>query len=82
MGVSTIKAVISALEYQRRKDAHLYPNDIEADKPLRKDDRIRKIEAAVKHNQPKKVAEAQSLKAAGSSLGVLYLFVIQCRCVE
>jgi len=69
VGVSTIKVAISALEYQRCKDAHMFPNDLKANKTLRKYDCVCQIEAAVKHNQSKKVAEAQSLKVSGSLLG-------------
>jgi hypothetical protein len=36
------------------------------------DNRIKRIESAAKHNEPKRVASAQALKAAGSSSGELF----------
>ncbi|KAF8515912.1 hypothetical protein JB92DRAFT_3114490 [Gautieria morchelliformis] len=67
VGRSVIQGAITALERERCRDAHLYRNVPEAAIPLRNDDRIRRVEASVKHREPERAAKSQTLKAAGSS---------------
>ena len=69
MGKSQVAQVISALENHRLLNQHLYKGDRDANTKLRDDVRIRTIESAAKHNEPKRVESAQKLKAAGSSAG-------------
>ncbi|KAI0073663.1 hypothetical protein K474DRAFT_1602967 [Panus rudis PR-1116 ss-1] len=69
VGRSAISQAISALERHRSENAHLYKADREAQVPLRLDNRVRAFEEAAKHNEPKRIAQAQVLKASGTSAG-------------
>ncbi len=71
LGRYAISQVISALEWRRKDRLHMYRKDADPDirLSLRDDERIRQIELVVKHDEPKRIAKAQALKAAGSSAG-------------
>jgi hypothetical protein len=69
VGKEAISQTISALEQWRLSNAYRYANDKYAQDPLRSDNRIRTIEAAMKHDEPKRVQSSQALKAAGTSSG-------------
>lgn len=71
MGAEHIKQVISALERYRYDHQHeeAYKICPESHVPLRSDVRITTFEAAAKSNEPKRIAESQSLKATGVSSG-------------
>jgi hypothetical protein len=69
VGQQVISQKISALENWRLNHHHLYKDDPEAQISLRLDNRIRRIESAAKHNEPKWTASSQALKAAGTSSG-------------
>jgi hypothetical protein len=69
VGVWHIKGTITALEWYRRHDAHLYKTDPEAQVSLRTDNRIRTFESAAQHNESKRADSAQIFKAAGTSAG-------------
>ena len=64
-----ISQKISALENWRLNHHHLYKGDPDAQIGLRLDNRIRRIESAAKHNEPKRITSSQVLKAAGTSSG-------------
>ncbi|KAI0071523.1 hypothetical protein K474DRAFT_1606805 [Panus rudis PR-1116 ss-1] len=70
LGKSAISQAISALEYHRSENAHLYKHDREAQVPLRSDKRIRMFEEAAKHNEPRRIEQSQALKASGTSAGM------------
>jgi len=76
VGSSHIKGVISALEYHRFNNQHLYAHIPEALVSLRTDSRIKVFEKAAQHNEPSHADKAHILKAAGSSAGNVCLFVI------
>ncbi|KZV95542.1 hypothetical protein EXIGLDRAFT_707084 [Exidia glandulosa HHB12029] len=67
VGKETIIGDITALERLRLATQDQFPNDIEAHTKLRDDDRIRKIQAAAKHDEPKRIEKSQLLKASGTS---------------
>ncbi|KAH9178185.1 hypothetical protein EDB89DRAFT_1151160 [Lactarius sanguifluus] len=67
VGASVIKQTISALEYHRAEHQYLHTDVPEAQIGLRLDRRIHCIEVAAQHNEPKRIASAQALKASGSS---------------
>jgi hypothetical protein len=69
VGVSQIKGAITALEWFRFHNQHLYKDYAEAQVSLRTDNRIRVFETAAEHNEPKRADMAQVLKAAGTSAG-------------
>lgn len=69
VGKSVIAQAISALESHRFQHQHLYKIVPDSQVGLRLDARIRRFEAAAKHNEPKRIESAQVLKAAGSSSG-------------
>ncbi|KAJ7846497.1 hypothetical protein B0H14DRAFT_3678794 [Mycena olivaceomarginata] len=69
IGKSQISQVISALEDYRRNSQHLYKDCLEAQIPLRNDQRIRQFESAAAHDEPNRAEKAQVTKAAGSSSG-------------
>jgi hypothetical protein len=69
VGKSVIQQVISALEDWRVSHHHLYKDVPEAQIRLRDDNRIRTLESAAKHNEPKRADTAQTLKASGASYG-------------
>jgi hypothetical protein len=69
VGKSVIQQVISALEDWRVNNHHLYKHVPEAQIRLRDDNRIRTLESAAKHNEPKRADSAQTLKASGASYG-------------
>jgi len=69
VGKSVIQQVISALEDWRVNNQHLYRHVPEAQIRLCDDNRIRTLESAAKHNEPKRVDSAQTLKASGASYG-------------
>ncbi|KAF5367837.1 hypothetical protein D9615_010577 [Tricholomella constricta] len=66
VGRSHLKQVISALEHHRLNHQSDYPNDFDAQRPLRWDERIKKFEDAISHNEPMRVEKSQALKAAGT----------------
>ncbi|KAJ7836470.1 hypothetical protein B0H14DRAFT_3704951 [Mycena olivaceomarginata] len=65
IGKSQISQVISALEDYRRNSQHLYKDCLEAQIPLRNDQRIRQFESAAAHDEPNRAEKAQVTKAAG-----------------
>jgi hypothetical protein len=69
VGKQVISQKISALENWRVNHHHLYKDNMEAQISLRFDNRIQRIESAAKHNEPKRTASSQVLKAAGTSSG-------------
>jgi hypothetical protein len=69
LGKSHISGVISALENHRLNQAYLHKNDAEAQITLRSDIRIKRFEELAKSNEPKRYAQAQLLKAVGTSSG-------------
>ncbi|KIJ04442.1 hypothetical protein PAXINDRAFT_22268 [Paxillus involutus ATCC 200175] len=69
VGKSQIAQAISALEDRRRNEQHKYKHVADTQQRLRDDTRIRAIESAVRHNEPKRVDSAQTLKATGTSQG-------------
>ena len=71
IGKSQVSQIISALEHHRFHHQHEYRAIAEAQINLRTDNRIWVFETASKHNEPKRAAMAQVLKAAGSSAGGL-----------
>ena len=83
VGRSTIQQAISALENVRLREQHLYLDDPDAQKPLRSDFRIQTAEKLAKENEPKRIQNAQALKAAGTSAGespfFFFLPVVLCQ---
>jgi hypothetical protein len=69
VGKEAISQTISALEHWRCHHAHCYRDIPEAQTPLRSDCRVKTIEAAKKHDEPKRIESSQALKATGSSSG-------------
>ncbi|KAI0072908.1 hypothetical protein K474DRAFT_1711186 [Panus rudis PR-1116 ss-1] len=67
VGKSAIVQAISALESHRVENAHLYKADRDAQVPLRTDNCVRAFKNAAKHNEPKRIEQAQVLKAAGTT---------------
>ncbi|KZV77951.1 hypothetical protein EXIGLDRAFT_693540, partial [Exidia glandulosa HHB12029] len=67
VGKETIIRDIAALEHLRLATQDRFPNDIEAHTKLHDDDRICKIQAAAKHDEPKRIEKSQLLKASGTS---------------
>lgn len=61
--------MISALEHWRYNNAHLFRDIPDTQRTLRSDNRIKTIESAKKHDEPKRVESSQALKAAGTSSG-------------
>src|ERR1700761_4113112 len=76
VGKESISQTISALEHWRASHAYLYQDIPQANKALRDDWRIKTIEAAKKHDEPKRIASSQALKAAGTSSGELFLCLL------
>lgn len=72
VGQRSIAQAISALERWRKELQHTpeYQADPEARIGLRLDDRIQKLEAASKANEPARIAESQVHKATGCSSGM------------
>lgn len=71
VGIKSIKQTISALEWWRVNNAHLYKGVPEAQVGLRLDPRIKKMESAAAHSEPERIRKSQMLKATGTSLGIL-----------
>jgi hypothetical protein len=69
VGRSVIQQAISALESWRMSNHHLYKSIPEAQIRLCDDNRIRVLESAAKHDEPKCAESLQTLKASGSSSG-------------
>jgi len=69
VGKESISQTISALEHWRFNHAHFYRDVPDAQTPLRSDYRVKTIETAKKHDEPKRVESSQALKATGSSSG-------------
>ena len=69
VGKSSISGAISALEKYRLNRAYLHKDDPESQITLRSDVRIRQFEEVSKSNEPKRVEQAQMLKAIGTSSG-------------
>jgi hypothetical protein len=69
VGKSVIQQTISALEDWRMSHHHLYLGVPEAQVRLRDDNRIRQIESAAKHDEPKRAESSQVLKASGTTSG-------------
>lgn len=69
VGKSVIQQAISALEDWRMSHHHLYLGVPEAQVRLRDDNRIRQIESAAKHDEPKRAESSQVLKASGTTSG-------------
>lgn len=67
VGKSVIQQAISALEDWRMSHHHLYLGVPEAQVRLRDDNRIRQIESAAKHDEPKRAESSQVLKASGTT---------------
>ena len=76
VGKESISQTISALEHWRFNHAYLYQDIPEAKDTLHSDCCIKTIEAAKKHDEPKRVASSQALKAAGTSSGELCLHLL------
>lgn len=76
VGKESISQTISALEHWRASHAYLYQDIPQANKALHGDWRIKTIEAAKKHDEPKRIASSQALKAAGTSSGELFLCLL------
>lgn len=69
LGKSHISGVISALENYRVHHAYQHKDDPDAQTPLRNDARIKRFEKSAKQDEPKRVQQAQALKAVGTSSG-------------
>lgn len=69
VGRHTVQSVISALEWERNRKAHLYRDVQEAQRNLRSDSRIKRIEAAAKHNEPARNRLAHAKRSVGTSAG-------------
>jgi hypothetical protein len=69
LGKAHIAQVTSALESWRLHHGYLYKDQPDAQVPLRSDIRVRTFERSAKHNEPKRIEQAQSLKAVGTSSG-------------
>ena len=69
VGKSSISGAISALEKYRLNHAYLHKDDPESQITLRSDIRIRQFEEVSKSNEPKRIEQAQMLKAIGTSSG-------------
>src|SRR6266481_3989682 len=69
IGKSQVLQIISALEHHRFHHQHEHKGNVDAQTNLCTDNRIRVFETASKHNEPKRAAMAQALKAARSSAG-------------
>jgi hypothetical protein len=69
VGKSSISGAISALEKYRLNRAYLHKDDPESQITLRSDIRIRQFEEVSKSNEPKRIEQAQMLKAIGTSSG-------------
>ena len=69
VGKQVISQKINALENWRVNHHHFYTDNTEAQISLRFDNPIQRIESAAKHNEPKRTASSQALKAAGTSSG-------------
>ncbi|KAG1726040.1 hypothetical protein EDD22DRAFT_961520 [Suillus occidentalis] len=67
VGKSVIQQAISALKDWRMSHHHLYLSVPEAQVQLRDDNRIRQIESAAKHDEPKRAESSQVLKASGTT---------------
>ncbi|KAJ7787092.1 hypothetical protein B0H14DRAFT_2629763 [Mycena olivaceomarginata] len=65
IGKSQISQVISALEDYCRNSQHLYKDCLEAQIPLRNDQRIRQFESAAAHDEPNRAEKAQVTKGGG-----------------
>ncbi|KAJ7785102.1 hypothetical protein DFH07DRAFT_934959 [Mycena maculata] len=60
------KQVVSALEYHRFNNQHLYRDNPDAQVNLRSDSRIKTMEAAFAENEPERIKKAHALKAVGT----------------
>ncbi|KAI0311846.1 hypothetical protein OF83DRAFT_1177189 [Amylostereum chailletii] len=67
LGKSSISGMISALEKHRKTNAFRYRAIPEAQIKLRDDECIWTLEQSAAHNEPKRIDEAQVLKASGTS---------------
>lgn len=72
LGKEAISQAISALENWRFNHAHHYRDIRDAQVPLRSDYRIKTIETAKRHDEPKRIETSQALKATGTSSGMLF----------
>ncbi|KAK7013279.1 hypothetical protein R3P38DRAFT_3207375 [Favolaschia claudopus] len=61
-----VSQVISALESYRLNNEHHYPNNTDAQKGLRTDNRIKTLETSAKSNEPERVKKLHALKAVGT----------------
>src|SRR6266702_6366050 len=66
VGKESISQTISALEHWRFNHAYCYRDVPDALVPLRSDSRVKTIETAKKHDEPKRIESLQALKATGS----------------
>jgi hypothetical protein len=73
VGKSSISGAISMLEKYWLNHAYLHKDDPESQVTLRSDIRIRQFEEASKSNEPKRIEQAQMLKAIGTSSGNPFL---------
>lgn len=73
VGGSVVVQAINALECYRLNNCHKWLDNKETQKPLRDDPRIRELEKSAKANEPRRIEQAQSLKASGTSAGELFL---------
>jgi hypothetical protein len=76
VGKESISQAISALENWRFKHAHLHRDVADAQITLRSDYRIKTIEKAKKHDEPKRIESSQALKATGSSSGNAFVIFL------
>jgi hypothetical protein len=67
VGKSSISGAISALEKYWLNRAYLHKDDLESQVTLQSDIHIRQFEEASKSNEPKRIEQAQMLKAIGTS---------------
>lgn len=77
VGKESISQSISALENWRFDHAHHYRDIPEAQTVLRSDARVKTIEKAKRHDEPKRVESSQALKATGSSSGQPFLAPVE-----
>jgi hypothetical protein len=72
VGKYSILGTISALENWWVNHHHLHKDCAEAQVSLWSDNRIRALESAARHDEPKQVDSLQTLKASGTSSGTWY----------
>jgi hypothetical protein len=75
VGKSSISGAISALEKFRLNCTYQHKDDPKSQITLRSDICIRQFEDASKSNEPKRIEQAQMLKAVGTSSGEWYLLL-------